>query len=137
MSTGTQTFVAKYWHNEGRFQAVYEKLYKKLVPFMGGSGSEHGEALRAISKIYYDRYNNGFGNGPFFEQFDALRRTYKFWVRYLDDPVTWLEFMDEFELFGWGADVVSGHHWVGDGHMEKITEAVIQWVAEVEGMECQ
>jgi hypothetical protein len=57
-----------YWNNNGTYQAQYDKLCNELIPSFGECTTEEGEYLRAITKIYYDAYNNGFGNntsGPY------------------------------------------------------------------------
>lgn len=51
-----------YWNNNGLHQSTYETLYGALVPDNGACDTLEGEILRAISKVYYDFYNNGFGN---------------------------------------------------------------------------
>ncbi len=51
-----------YWGNDGEQQAAYDKLWSELVPPEGACTTIEGECLRAISRIYYDFYNNGFGN---------------------------------------------------------------------------
>lgn len=51
-----------YWNHSGRYQKEYEELSGKLVPAAGMCETVEGELLRAISKIYYDYFNNGFGN---------------------------------------------------------------------------
>jgi hypothetical protein len=51
-----------YWNNNGTYQAQYDKLCDELIPSFGQCATEEGEYLRAITKIYYDAYNNGFGN---------------------------------------------------------------------------
>jgi hypothetical protein len=51
-----------YWDNEGKYQEQYSKAYAKLVPFHGEAEDGLPEALRAISRIGYDYYNNGFCN---------------------------------------------------------------------------
>ncbi|MDC3312701.1 hypothetical protein OAV22_02065 [Flavobacteriaceae bacterium] len=52
----------KYWAKNGYHQTEYDKLYGELVPSDGACETLEGEFLRAISKIYYDLCNNGFGN---------------------------------------------------------------------------
>lgn len=57
-----------YWNNNGKYQEIYDRLWSELVPSSGPSQFVEGENLRAISKIYWDYCNNGFGNnmtGPF------------------------------------------------------------------------
>lgn len=51
-----------YWNGQGELQAEYDVLFKLLVPRTGEAQTDEGAALRAISKIYYDLYNNGGGN---------------------------------------------------------------------------
>ena len=53
---------AKYWNNEGKYEALYEKLRKALVPNEGQADTEHGEVLRVMGNLYYDHYNNGDWN---------------------------------------------------------------------------
>jgi len=50
-----------YWNENGRYQANLEKL-ENLVPGSGPAETFKGELFRAASRIYYDYYNNGFGN---------------------------------------------------------------------------
>ena len=51
-----------YWDNEGKYQEQYNKAFAKLVPHHGKAEDGWPEALRAISRIGYDYYNNGFCN---------------------------------------------------------------------------
>jgi hypothetical protein len=47
---------------------VFNSLYNALVPTHGNCTTLDGEYLRAVNKITYDGYNNGFGNntsGPY------------------------------------------------------------------------
>ena len=48
-----------YWNNNGLYQSWYDENFSKLVPNAGKSDTLAGELLRAISKVYYDSYNNG------------------------------------------------------------------------------
>jgi hypothetical protein len=50
-----------YWSNEGTYQAEAEVL-NELVPGSGEAKTLKGEIWRAATKIYYDYFNNGFGN---------------------------------------------------------------------------
>ena len=49
----------KYWNEQGRYQQEYNTYWKALVPDTGEASTTEGEALRAITRIYYDVYNNG------------------------------------------------------------------------------
>jgi hypothetical protein len=52
----------KYWNNEGKQQELYDSYCSELVPIQGEAETPEGEALRSISQIYYDVYNNGACN---------------------------------------------------------------------------
>ena len=54
--------VGSYWDNEGKYQAEYSKAWEQLIPAQGEADDGWPEALRAISRIGYDYYNNGFCN---------------------------------------------------------------------------
>ena len=51
-----------YWSGKGRHQEDYDTLFKQLVPAQGKCETTRGELIRAISKLYYDLYNNGLCN---------------------------------------------------------------------------
>ena len=56
-----------YWCHNGRFQKEYEELWERLVPGQGPATTKAGEALRALSKLYYRWFNDGDRieqNGP-------------------------------------------------------------------------
>jgi hypothetical protein len=50
-----------YWNNKGKYEAE-ASLLQKLVPSTGHCITFKGEVWRATTKIYYDYYNNGWGN---------------------------------------------------------------------------
>lgn len=54
--------VGTYWDKEGKYQAQYDLAWKQLIPASGEADDGLPEALRAISRIGYDYYNNGFCN---------------------------------------------------------------------------
>lgn len=54
-------FEKTYWCDNGKYQKEYDELLV-LVPASGMAGTTNGEALRCLSNIYYDAYNNGGGN---------------------------------------------------------------------------
>lgn len=56
------TFKGSYWDNDGQYQAEYDKAWQQLIPWQGEAEDGWPEALRAISRIGYDYYNNGFCN---------------------------------------------------------------------------
>ena len=51
-----------YWDNEGKYQEQYDRAWKQLIPASGEAEDGLPEALRAVSRIGYDYYNNGFCN---------------------------------------------------------------------------
>lgn len=51
----------KYWNNQGLYEDEAKEL-NTLVPAMGKADTFKGEIWRAATKIYYDYFNNGFGN---------------------------------------------------------------------------
>jgi len=90
-----------YWDNNGKYQEQYTKAWEQLIPASGEADAGWPEALRAISRIGYDYYNNGFCN---------------LWQR-------WEEFdgedhYDEYEMDSYYEDMVDylRHHIPGDLH---------------------
>lgn len=53
---------SSFWNNSSVLSEDYNRLQEKLVPTSGKCDTLEGELLRASSRIYYDYYNNGFGN---------------------------------------------------------------------------
>lgn len=51
-----------YWDNNGKYQKEYELAWKQYIPMSGEAESGLPEALRSISRIGYDYFNNGFCN---------------------------------------------------------------------------
>ncbi len=51
-----------YWDNNGKYQEQYDAAWKQLIPAQGEAKDGWPELLRAISRIGYDYYNNGFCN---------------------------------------------------------------------------
>ena len=51
-----------YWDNKGKYQQQYDAAWKALIPMSGEAEDGLPEALRAISRVGYDYYNNGFCN---------------------------------------------------------------------------
>lgn len=57
--TTRRTYSPTYWNGDGELQEIHEALFDALVPGCGKAPTEHGEALRCITRIYYEAYNNG------------------------------------------------------------------------------
>ena len=61
-----------YWDNNGKYQEQYDKAWEQLIPAQGEAEDGWPEALRAISRIGYDYYNNGFCNlWKMWEEYDG------------------------------------------------------------------
>lgn len=80
-----------YWDNNGKYQEQYEKAWEQLIPAQGEAKDGWPELLRAISRIGYDYYNNGFcnlwqswddGDGEYDTKIDPF---YRDLVEYLED----------------------------------------------------
>ena len=54
-----------YWNECGKYQHEYDAL-SELIPTSGKAETLHIEAIRCISRVYYDRYNNGHINNDNF-----------------------------------------------------------------------
>jgi hypothetical protein len=50
------------WGNNHPRQAEWEALWDKHVPDSGPAETPYGEAIRALGRLQYDYYNNGFCN---------------------------------------------------------------------------
>ncbi len=83
--------VGTYWNREGKYQEQYDRAWKQLIPFEGEADDGLPEAHRAISRIGYDYYNNGFcnlwhswddGDGEYGTKMDPY---YEGLVEYLED----------------------------------------------------
>ncbi len=114
----------QYWDEKGQFNDLYNELYRKLVPDTGRAETDEGEVLRTISKIYYDRYNNGFGNGPF--NIAMLDKYAPEFTNYLDNPGDWEVFLRAFQRTNFGEKIV--YNWVGDRYMESVLSAIVLWI---------
>lgn len=51
-----------YWLQNTKYSESLNRLWAEFVPMQGKAASLEGELLRAVIKIYYDYYNNGFLN---------------------------------------------------------------------------
>ena len=84
-----------YWDNEGKYQEQYNAAWKALIPFEGEAKDGWPEALRAISRIGYDYYNNGFCNlWQGWEDIDEYGEEYKEYKMdsYYEDMVDYLRY---------------------------------------------
>jgi len=51
-----------YWNHNGKYEKEYNQLWEKYVPSEGYTDNKYINALIAMSKMYYDAYNNGLCN---------------------------------------------------------------------------
>lgn len=51
-----------YYNGKGEYQSQFNSIFEEFVPASGKADTLAGECVRAISRINYDFYNNGFGN---------------------------------------------------------------------------
>lgn len=116
------------WNRTSDHAALYESLVAKLGVSSGIALTPHGELLQSIGRIYYDRMNNGFGNGPFKQEFRVLSNNCYALLPYLSHE-DWGDFRSEFQEMNLGEKVIQGQHWSGDELLEKVVSAVTQAVA--------
>lgn len=57
-----ETSTGSYWDHKGKYQKQYDAAWKTLIPSSGEADDGLPEALRAITRVGYDYYNNGFCN---------------------------------------------------------------------------
>jgi 2'-5' RNA ligase len=118
-----------YWQGNGDHQKEYELLWEDLVPASGEASSPVGEALRQVSRIYYDLYNNGFGNGPF--STDGLERFRSQIMQQMADPSAWERFFMYFHYKDEGEGYVSDSTaWSGAWPLEQILDATVKFVRD-------
>ena len=117
-----------YWDNEGKYQEQYTKAWDKLIPASGEAEDGLPEALRAISRIGYDYYNNGFCN--LWRDWDDGDKTmdsyYEEMVDYLRDHVP-SDLYREFR--GWLPTISYGDiSWGGNG--DDVIDRIINHIME-------
>ena len=54
--------MSKYWDKAGTYQAEFDELTGTLMPLSGPCDTFAGELVRAVNRLYYDAFNNGFCN---------------------------------------------------------------------------
>ena len=123
----TVEFEPGYWGNKGKYQDKYDKLWDELVPASGSASTQDGELLRWISKVYYDRYNNGFGNGPFRKTRNILMKYEQEIKSNIPNPKDFDTFMRHFEYVDYGKDIV-GRDWKGDRYLEEVCDGVVAYI---------
>ena len=86
----------KYWNGKGKYQDLFDKHWKKLVPESGRADTAEGNALRAIAKINYDIFNNGACN--IVNQQEEMDEDDEYYIDYRINP-WWNEYFDDIEEF--------------------------------------
>lgn len=131
MSTSIK--IGSYWNNEGKYQAQYTKAWEQLIPAQGEAQDGLPEALRAIARIGYDYYNNGFCNlwqtwhdGP-----TEMSDFYQDLVYYLRRHVP-SELYNEFR--GWLGTTKNGCNWGsgGDDVIDRILDHIMEGIIKAE-----
>jgi hypothetical protein len=130
IDTGDPDYKPKYWIGAAPEAKENNRLWEKLVPGSGEAETPHGELLRAINRLQYDRYNNGFGNGPFTEFNNTLLENEANIKKFMGDPSKFDEFEREFEDINLGKDVVDT--WAGDSLMDDVMDGVVAYVSSVD-----
>jgi len=51
-----------YWNNKGKYQKESDMLEDMHIPMKGEALTKQGQLMLCVSNLYYQRYNNGFGN---------------------------------------------------------------------------
>lgn len=82
--------VGMLWEERSPLTPDYIRLHDALVPERGQCATMHGEALRCITKLYHDTWNNGGGN------FDTSIMQYsaEFLTQWFIDPPMFLSNVD-------------------------------------------
>lgn len=117
----------RYWDNKGKYQKECNILWNTLVPPHGPAGTWMGNLLIAMSKIYYDRYNNGFANGPFNEEVNLLMEHEDGIKKHMENPQLFDEFIAAFRRINHGEETVSSK-WDGDEAMEAVVDGVVMYI---------
>ena len=140
------TYKGSYWDNDGKYQEQYSKAWEKLIPFHGEAEDGWPEALRAISRIGYDYYNNGFCN--LWQGWDDIDEygdevTYYKMGSYYEDLVDYLRGHippDLYrELTDWLPTQQGGCTWGrnGDGIIDVIIDYIMEGIIEDELLETE
>lgn len=108
-----------YWNNHGRYQKTYDKLWADLVPDQGHCQTVEGEALRALSHLYYRFYNDGDVVDYDLDERDlnSVTLAHRFLRRVLPDELQPLL-------------VASGDY---ERTLEELVNAVIRWIKGKKG----
>jgi len=131
-----------YWDHKGKYQKEYDAAWEALIPASGEADDGLPEALRAISRVGYDYYNNGFcnlwqewedvddwGEDTIVRKMDSY---YEDLVDYLEwhvPPKLYREFKDWLPTINYGS-ISWGSN--GDDVIDRIIDHVIEQMLEEE-----
>jgi hypothetical protein len=115
-----------YWDNNGKYQTEYELAWKQHIPMSGEAEDGLPEALRCISRIGYDYFNNGFCNlWQTWEDGDTVMDSYyEGMVQYLQSHIPYdmhkelVEFLHDAKGYGNWSDK--------SGVIEDVTSCIIE-----------
>jgi len=111
-----------YWAGEGKYSQEIESVFEPLVPNRGKADDPFVEAVRCVSNIVYEVYNNGGGN--FFSR-----------ISYLDEylagiacAVGWETCMEIRKLFeGGDCEVVPPDWETNPTIFDDLVDKVLEW----------
>ena len=131
-----------YWDQKGKYQQEYDAAWKSLIPASGEADDGLPEALRAISRVGYDYYNNGFcnlwrewedvddwGEDTIVREMDSYYEDLVDYLAYHVPPKLYREFKDwlptiNYGSIKWGAN--------GDDVIDRIINHIIEQMLEEE-----
>lgn len=109
-----------YWNQKGRYQEVYDKIFAEFIPSHGEAKNHHAEAVRCISRIYYDFFNNGFCNA-----IDEDRDWTEYYEKLIYNVYEYLEY-NTLETVESNATLKSYNDSKIEMQLEKLTDEVLQ-----------
>jgi len=116
-----------YWNNNGRLQKEYEELWARLVPAEGPAATKAGEALRAMSRLYYRWYNDGDRIENFMTEWDTREtaaRAFNYLYQFRDAASGF----SAKPLMEKVVDATTEEQY--EAALEEMADAVIGWAAE-------
>lgn len=108
-----------YWNKQGKYQEVYDKM-KEFIPSHGEAKTYHAEAVRCISRIYYDFFNNGFCNA-----IDENRDWTEYYEKLIYNVYEYLEY-NTLETVESNATLKSYNDSKIEMQLEKLTDEVLE-----------
>lgn len=129
-----KTIVSKYWSSKGKYQKDYNKFWDELIPGQGNAETVQGELLRNISRLAYDRYNNGFGN-PMPHEANQLKKYKDRFTKFLKDKDAFKNFYNAYRSMGFGEEVADWHSGAEtDQYFDDIINAIVLYIKDSDGV---